>query len=177
MSRICAQCCGRRRRRGIDCPDDCPFFVAGLRLALLKLTRASGDPEFERRWSDVLHNFRRALSRSEVRELSDDEARAALQNAASTLRTKSKGLIYSFHSPDPRVQLSTEELLQVADAHEYGRHGLRRTNPAELAACLRHLERTAESFIRQEPGTNRFVELAAQSVGHKLSAGTGEWTN
>ncbi len=130
-------------------------------------------PEFAREWADVLHNLRRALLLSEVRDLTDGEARAAFEHAASTMRTRSKGLIYDFRSPDPRVQMIVEQLLLVADAHEQGRHGLRRVGPAELAACLRHLERTVEMFLRESPSENRFVELAAQSIGQKMVSDIG----
>ncbi|MBM3322698.1 hypothetical protein FJY69_04395, partial [candidate division WOR-3 bacterium] len=170
---ICSQCCGRKRRRGIDCPDDCPHFIVGLRHAVVRLARASGSPEFSREWVDVLHNLRWALLWSEVRDLTDGEARAAFEHAASTLRTRSKGLIYDFRSPDPRVQMIVEELLQVADAHEQGLHGLRRAGPAELAACLRHLERTVAAFLQQASGENRFIEVAAQSIGHRMVSDSG----
>ncbi len=164
---VCSQCCGRKRRRDIDCPDNCPHFLAGLKVALARLARAGGRPEFDREWTDVLHNFRRALLTG-ARALTDDETRTALQNAASTLRTRSKGLIYDFRSPDPRVQSLVEQILQVAEAHEQGKRGLRRVSLAELAACLQHLERTVDSFMKQSPGENRFVDVAAQSVGHGM---------
>ncbi|MEO0086434.1 MAG: hypothetical protein ABIK37_07380 [candidate division WOR-3 bacterium] len=166
---ICSECCGRKRRRSIDCPDECPYFIAGARAGLVRLARTSGRPEFEQEWYDVLHNLRRALL-SGARALTDEESRTAFQNAAGTLRTRSKGLIYEFRSADPRVQSAVEEILEVAQAHEQGKHGLRRVSLAELAACLAHLERTVEAFMKQAPGENRFVEVAVQTVGHRMVA-------
>jgi hypothetical protein len=164
---ICSQCCGKGRRRTIDCPDSCPHFRAGARAALLKLAELGGSPDMELRHGDVLHNLRLAVNRvrrSRLRDLKDSEARQVFANAADTMRTRSSGLIFDFRSPDPRVQILGDELLSVATLHERGEKGMARTDAATLMQCLKYLEKQAAAAEKQGRGDALFLDLAAQSV-------------
>ena len=164
---ICSQCCGKGRRRTIDCPDVCPRFRAGARAALIKLVDLSQDPDFELRHSEVLHNLRLTVTRSRrsrLHDLKDSEVRQALANVADTMRTRSSGLIYDFRSPDPRVQILGDELLSVATRHERGEKQMARTDAADLMKCLKYLERQAAAAERQGRGDTTFIDLMAQSV-------------
>ncbi len=161
---ICSLCCGRSRNRTIDCPDECRFLKQAREQALLKLV-ALGERDLEIAEFDVLHNFRLALvrvRRNRVHDLTEAEMKQALANAADTLRTKSKGLIYEFRSHNPRVQFATDELTAVAERHEKGDKGFRRVESGELAHCLRYLRHQAEDAIEREVG---FFELTVQAVG------------
>lgn len=177
-NRICSQCCGRGRRRTIDCPDGCRHFLAGARQAVRKLAEQTPDLDFNRSMADVMHNLRLALVRirgSRAPDLTDGEARLALLNAADTMRTRSRGLVYDFRSPDPRIQWVTDEVLTVADRHEQGENGLRRATAAELSTCLRHLEHQARQLMGDRPEGTAFLDLVVQSVGRKYMASDGRW--
>jgi hypothetical protein len=165
--RICSQCCGKGRRRTIDCPDICPHFRAGARAALLKLAELGGGPDMELRYGDVLHNLRFSVTRfrrDRVRDLKDNEARQAFVNVADTMRTRSSGLIFDFRSPDPRVQMLGGELLSVATQHERGEKQMAKTDAADLMKCLKYLERQAAAAEKQGHGDTAFLDLMAQSV-------------
>ncbi len=164
---ICSGCCGKGRRRTIDCPDECPHFRAGARAALIKLVDLSRYPDFEWRHSEVLHNLRLGVTvirRKRLTELKDAEARQAFANAADTMRTRASGLIYNFRSPDPRVQVLSDELITVARLHERGEKGMAKTDAATLMQCLKYLERQAAAAEKVERGASYFLDLAVQSV-------------
>jgi len=165
--RICSQCCGKGRRRTIDCPDTCPHFRAGARAALLRLAGLGGGPDMELRYGDVLHNLRLSVTRfrrDRLREMKDSEARQAFANVADTMRTRSSGLIFNFRSPDPRVQVLGDELLSVATLHEHGEKQMAKTDAADLMKCLKYLERQAAAAEKQGRGDTAFLDLIAQSV-------------
>ena len=167
VRRICSQCCGKGRRRTIDCPDTCLHFRAGARAALLRLAELGGDPDMELRYGEVLHNLRLGLAR--VRrgrrpDLKDSEARQAFANAADTMRARSSGLIFDFKSTDPRVQMLGDELLSLATLHERGEKGMARTDAADLMKCLKYLERQAAAVEKLGRGDKVFLDLVAQSV-------------
>ena len=167
MKPICSQCCGKGRRRTIDCPDACPHFRAGARAALLKLAELGGGPDMELRFGDVLHNLRLGATRfrrNRLRDLKDGEARQAFANVADTMRTRSSGLIFDFRSADPRVQMLGDELLSVATLHERGEKQMARTDAADLMKCLKYLERQAAEAEKLERGDTAFLDLFAQSV-------------
>lgn len=164
---VCSQCCGKGRRRTIDCPDTCPHFRAGARAALLKLAELGGGPDMELRHGDVLHNLRLGvarLRRARLHDLKDAEARQAFSNVADTMRTRSSGLIFDFRSPDPRVQMLGDELMSVATLHERGEKHMVRTDAADLMKCLKYLERQAAAAEKQGRGDVLFLDLIAQSV-------------
>jgi hypothetical protein len=169
--RICSQCCGKGRRRTIDCPDTCPHFRAGARSALLRLAELGGGPDMELRYGEVLHNLRLSVTRfrrSRVRDLKDDEVRQAFVNVADTMRTRSSGLIFDFRSPDPRVQMLGDELLSIATLHERGEKQMARTEAADLMKCLKYLERQAVAAEKLGRGETMFLDLVAQSVANEF---------
>ncbi|MCX6843899.1 MAG: hypothetical protein NTX53_16675 [candidate division WOR-3 bacterium] len=164
---ICSGCCGKGRRRTIDCPDSCTHMHAAAMSALLKLVDLSQDPDFELRHSEVLHNLRVGVShirRNRVPDLRDSEARQAFANVADTLRTRSSGLIYNFRSPDPRVQTLSDELVTVVTLHLRGGKGMVKVDAATLMQCLKYLERQAAAAEKEERGASYFLDLVVQSV-------------
>lgn len=172
---ICSQCCGKGRRRTINCPGECPHVVAGIRLALRRLAELSGDHETEIEHADVLHNLRLALVQlrfGRLKDLTDEEARQALASVADTMRTRSHGLVYDFRSPDPRIQMAVDGLTEIAGLHERGERGFSRISPTDLLACLRYLERQAREAIAQARGPHAWLDIIMQSVGTRFAGST-----
>ena len=169
--RICSRCCGKGRRRTIDCPDSCPHFRVGARAALLKLAELGGDPDVEIRYGEVLHNLRLSVTRTRrdrLPDLKDGEARQAFANVADTMRTRSSGLIFDFRSPDPRVQMLGDELLSVATLHERGEKGMAKTDASSLMRCLKYLGHQTTAAQKQERGDVVFLDLIAQSISREF---------
>ncbi|MGQ9708140.1 MAG: hypothetical protein ACUVUR_04620 [bacterium] len=162
-------CCGQLRHRRVECPDDCQFLIESRGLALKRLVRLNGDPEFELKWFEVLHNLRLALVR--VKELTqpalgDDEALVALANIIESRRVRSKGLIYDFQSPNPNIQKAADALMKVIEHYENGRTGPEpEITPAELTGCLRYLHQQASTA--RDKGV-RFLSLFGLCVGSRL---------
>ncbi len=115
-------------------------------------------------WYVVLHNIWLALVRTQqqrLRELSDAECREAVADAANTLRTKAKGLIYEYRSQNPRVQLVADELALVISAHETGRGGYKKVELGELERCLRYVIKQIDEAHKRGMS---FLDLASRSV-------------
>lgn len=113
---------------------------------------------------EVIHNLRLALVRSRegrVRDLTDDEARQALAGVSDMMRTRSKGLLYDFKTPDPRVQLAADELAGFAGLHERGEKGYVRARPEDIARALTYLARQAERAGAEARGPAVFLDLCA----------------
>jgi hypothetical protein len=170
---ICSVCCGKGRRRTIDCPEDCTHFVAGARQAWDRLAVLSQDPEFEWKHAELLHNLRLAavkLRAARMPDVADAEARQAFANAADTMRTRSSGLIYEHKSADMRIQLLSDALLLIAGYHEKGEKGFVRVDAIELASALRYLERQVKAMERLEKGAEAYLDLVCQAVGRSYAA-------
>ena len=168
---ICSECCGKGRRRTIDCPDSCAHMHVAAMSALVKLVDLSQDPDFEFRHNEVLHNLRLGVTlirRKRLPELKDSEARQAFTNVADTMRTRSSGLIYDFRSPDPRVQILYDELMSVATLHECGEKRMAKVDAADLMRCLKYLERQAATAEKEERGETFFLDLIAQTVSREF---------
>ncbi|MGQ9679125.1 MAG: hypothetical protein ACUVUD_07615, partial [bacterium] len=171
---ICSQCCGRNRRKLIECSDDCRFFLEGRRQALKRLVDVSGDGAFELKFFSVLHDFRLTLVK--FREIyrdaiSDSEIVTAIKNAAETLRVRSRGLIFDFKSTNPTVQQATDSLLEIAEwYHNKGTEGST-IGFEELSAGLRYLEKQILSASQRSID---FWSLVRGTVGMRLLVKTPE---
>ncbi len=163
--RLCSLCCGRGRGRTIDCPAACRYFQQGRERALLRLVELAGDRELETDFFDVVHNLRLVLVRARRDrgpDLTAEVTAEALENAAATVRTRSRGVIYEFRSHDPRVQLLGDELLRVAEGHRGGEGGFRRVEATEVVRCIEYIRHQVKAAGQR--GIDHF-ELAGQVVG------------
>jgi hypothetical protein len=132
-----------------------------------RLSTLVSDPSPELEWADVLHSLRLAVVRlrmSRLHDLVDEEARQALSCVADTLRTRSKGLVYDFRSPDPRIQMTVDSLTSVCNLYEKGERGFRRVSVADLAMLARYLEQQVKTATAQARGTTVWLDLVAQLV-------------
>ena len=144
-----------------------------MRQAIRKLASATGEGELEWELADVMHNLRLAIAGVRA-GLTDEEARQALANAADTMRTQSKGLVYDYRSPDPNVQRVIDEVVTVARWHERGEKSLRQVSAAELASCLRLLEGKARVLMGDKPSGTAFLDLVVQSVAQSYLTENGQ---
>lgn len=165
---VCSLCCGRKRRRTVDCPDDCRYLVQARRQAAVQLAALGGDAVVERTWPALVHNLRLALvlaRKGRVDGLTDAEAHKALSGAADTFRARARGVIYDFKTPDFRVQLVVDELLRVAGLHERGEQGFQLCRADDIRSALSYLARLAERSVAAGRGPGHFLELCLLGTG------------
>ncbi|MEO0080286.1 MAG: hypothetical protein ABIK44_06390 [candidate division WOR-3 bacterium] len=168
---ICSQCCGQSRRRTVDCPDECRFFLAGWREAVGRLVQFAGDWRFEREWFDVLNNLRLVLVRTRFRLVSNLDlalVRSALTSVAEMIRARMTGLIYETSSPVPGIQSIIDELTWIVESHEHGKKGLRPVAASDLLSCLLYLERQLRCAADQGKDGKEVFDILAQSVSRTL---------
>ncbi len=171
---LCSQCCGRNRRKLIECADDCRYLLESRRQALKKLINLSGDGAFELKMFPVLHDFRFALVKfreGQKDSISDDEVIAAIGNAIETLRVRVRGLIYNFHSTNPIIQRATDVLLGIAELYQNDDRPNMRIAPEDLVTGLRYLEKQITGI--KEKGSS-FWDLTRETVGMRLIVKTPE---
>ena len=92
---ICTICCGTKRRRTVDCPEDCQFLKQGRRYQ----EQRAGDTEPLKRIRELDAEYVNALDQSilevrnnRFRDLLDREVKEALENVLKTVETGEKGL-------------------------------------------------------------------------------------
>lgn len=165
---LCSQCCGRNRRKLIDCSDDCRFLLEGRRQALKRLVDLSGDRYVELKFFSVLHDFRLTLVKFlEIHKgtISDSEIVTAIKHAAETLRVRSRGLIFDFRSTNPKVQQATDLLLEIAEWYHNNGKEENTIGFEELSTSLGYLEKQILSVTKR--GID-FWSLVKETVGMQL---------
>jgi hypothetical protein len=179
-ARICAVCCGSKRRVEIDCPEDCGYLTgehAGAwagrvteherdmrRLAphVAALSDAAAQTTF------LLLSGVAALAAREP-DLDDARLETALETLRQTSRTRESGLVYEHRAADPRVQAVVRELdallrAPLAADSELGDEP-RAAPPADAAAALGALVSALASTRAERAGARAFVETAARLAG------------
>jgi hypothetical protein len=135
------------------------------------LLRMSGDARVESANWDLLYNLRLAiigLFRRQLRDLSVEEAGAALDDAAGTARAVASGLIYEHRSQSPRVQMVADELKRVLTSHIRGERGFRQVGAAKIREVIDYLRRQFSTVASRGQDA---VGLTAQFVGRSYTVG------
>ncbi|MEO0108153.1 MAG: hypothetical protein ABIK62_03155 [candidate division WOR-3 bacterium] len=151
---ICSLCCGAKRRRGVECPDDCRYLnVARQELeqrrpefASLRRVRDI-DPEF----ADALEESIRDVREDRFQDLRDREVKESLENVYRTLKTEEKGVIYEYRSPDPRIQIVADAVSHTIARYREGRETSHQIEPIAAQACVLAALHVLRATTRREP--------------------------
>ena len=124
---ICPQCCGEKRVLEIDCPETCPYLIAGREREVADYARRIGtlDPRDHDRNSRVFHDHQDAIAHLEYtiarermssRDLRDRDVMQAVDILLDTYRTEDKGVLYEKTSEDLRIEPLRRELRKVIES-------------------------------------------------------------
>jgi hypothetical protein len=158
---ICTICCGTKRRRTVDCPEDCQFLKQGRRYQ----EQRAGDTEPLKRVRELDAEYVNALDQSilevrnnRFRDLLDREVKEALENVLKTVETAEKGLLYEYRSPDPRIQILADSVKRVADEYR-DKH---QVETVETRTCLMAAITAIKSMLRHNPDSTAYLDLITQ---------------
>jgi hypothetical protein len=124
---ICPQCCGEKRVLEIDCPENCPYLVAGREREVADYARRmrSLDPKARERTSRMLQDHQDVIAhieytiaqeRTSSRDLLDRDVAQAIDVLLDTYKTEEKGVLYEKTSEDLRVEPLRRELRKVVES-------------------------------------------------------------
>lgn len=158
---ICTICCGTKRRRTVDCPEDCQFLKQGRAYQ----EQRAGDTEPLKRVRDMDAEYVNALDQSilevrndRFRDLLDREVKEALENVLKTVETAEKGLLYEYRSPDPRIQILADSVKRVADEYREKR----KVETIETRTCLMAAITAIKSMLKHNPDSTAYLDLITQ---------------
>lgn len=169
-ARICAHCCGTKRRVEIDCPADCVYLTG---------EHAHG---WEGRETERKRDLRRvaphiqALSEAQARlffltlaglsgirsrrELDDRLLGQAVAALRKTAETRGRGILYEHPAEDLRAQGLLQELRGLFETREEGRSVA--PDDRDLLAVLGALEASLGATLREEAGATAFLDTAVR---------------
>jgi hypothetical protein len=124
---ICPQCCGEKRVLEIECPENCPYLIAGRAREVADYTRRIGalDPRDHDRNSRVFRDYQDAIAHIEYtiasermssRDLRDRDVLQAVDILLDTYRTEDNGVLYEKMSEDLRIEPLRRELRKAIES-------------------------------------------------------------
>jgi hypothetical protein len=168
---ICAPCCGGKRRRTVNCPEDCAYLAAGRSYQARRELDCELLDETRRLSPDLLHNLEHAILEVRdvrFRDLKDREVKDALTNVKQTLAAAGRKIIYAYRSVDPRIQTVSDGLTRVIAQHQKGENGLRKVTEEEVGVVLDALLTVLRDRVKRDPESSACLELLAQYSQHRL---------
>jgi hypothetical protein len=126
-SMICPQCCAEKRVLEIDCPQNCPYLVAGREREIAEYKKCIGrlDIKDHDRNSRVFSDHQDAIARLEYaianerissRDLTDKDVAQAVDILLDTYRTETNGVLYEKTSEDLRIEPLRRELRNAIES-------------------------------------------------------------
>jgi len=124
---ICPQCCGEKRVLEIDCPESCPYLIAGRKRDVADYARriSTLDPRDHDRngrvfqdHQDVIAQLEYMIARERMssRDLRDRDVAQAVDILLDTYRTEDNGVLYEKKSEDLRVEPLRRELRKAIES-------------------------------------------------------------
>ena len=118
---ICPQCCGEKRVLEIDCPETCPYLIAGRAREVADYTRRIGTLDIRdhdrnsrvfQDYQDVIAHLEYTIARERMssRDLRDRDVLQAIEILLDTYRTEDNGVLYEKTSEDLRIEPLRREL-------------------------------------------------------------------
>ena len=124
---ICPQCCGEKRVLEIECPENCPYLIAGRAREVADYTRRIGTLDSSdhdrnsrvfRDYQDVIAHLEYTIARERMssRDLRDRDVMQAVDILLDTYRTEDKGVLYEKTSEDLRIEPLRRELRKAIES-------------------------------------------------------------
>ncbi|MEJ2111672.1 MAG: hypothetical protein P8Z37_17535 [Acidobacteriota bacterium] len=125
---ICAPCCGEKRVLELDCPETCPYLIAGRKHESDEFGKLlqSQDPQIREKSRKVLTEHQDVIAHLEYtiaqfrlssRDLSDKDVSKAVDLLLHTYRTEDSGILYEKDADDLRVDSLRRDLREVLETY------------------------------------------------------------
>jgi hypothetical protein len=113
-------CCGNKRKREINCPDECRYLVQAQNGWIQKLQLSPHQIDYWQSHFDIIHNISLAalqVKRTRFSDLKDNEVKEALENLIKTYETEERGIIYEYKSSNYRIQSIFDNIQKIINQH------------------------------------------------------------
>lgn len=170
-ARICAHCCGAKRRVEIDCPSDCVYLEGGHahgwdgRQTEQKRDLRRVAPQIRNLGEDQARLFFMTLSGVSGirarRELDDRLLGQAVAALRKTVETRARGILYEHPAEDLRAQALLHELRGLFEGRDEDGRSVA-PDDRDLLPVLSALEACVAATVREGAGPAAFLDTAAR---------------
>jgi hypothetical protein len=172
-AKICAVCCAQDRMLEIACPESCHYLRSGRESAiererefLAKSFAATGKHALlDKRHVSAINLIEHAIvatQRQSMRDLSDAEILAAIENVIKNLETEESGLIYEHQSPSARVQELSRSIRKGLNEAAQQMTTENRLRRSEMLEALRYLQVVLQAHLSQGEDARSYLRYTAQ---------------
>jgi hypothetical protein len=151
---ICSICCGTKRKKEIDCPDECQYLTGSRDFWMNKLEIDQAQIDFWRSHYDLVNNFNFTLlsiRKTGQPDLNNNELKEALDNLVKTYETEQRGIIYEYKSANYRIQGLFDALQEIINRHRHIKQNqniqapseeikLRKVTLDQIIQCLKFIQ-------------------------------------
>jgi hypothetical protein len=164
---ICSLCCGSKRKRRINCPDDCPYIIKAKQQWLEKLSITPSQFDFWRSHFDIIHNIEYTILtvKNLHHDLTDVDVKEALENLIKTSETELRGIIYEYKSSNYRIQLIIDSAQNIINQHRHIK------TTSKLQSAQQPVEQKLRKVDLEEiiSSLKFILELTRQSINKNIS--------
>ena len=184
---ICAQCCGEKRVLEIDCPESCPYLIAGRKKEVEDYAKRirSLDPAVRERNQRIFQDHQDVIARLEYalagerissRDLLDRDVAKAVDVLLDTYKTEEKGVLYEKSSEDLRVEPLRRELRKIIESlrNPVGSEGTGIVDPQSTRLqlsvaidCLECIRSIAAAYREDRHSPSGYVDFLARVLPRK----------
>jgi hypothetical protein len=187
---ICSLCCGNKRKREIDCPDNCEYLVQAKNRWILKLQISAEQIDFWQAHFDIIHNIELAIlqvKQTQFCDVQDSEVEEALENLIKTFETEERGVIYDYKSSNYRIQTIIDDIQNIINQHRHSNQSskfsltmsqqlpnqpeksrLRRVPLAETISSLKFILNLDKQCINKKTSNSTFFDFIVYFVRNAL---------
>jgi len=187
-SYICSLCCGNKRKREINCPDDCDYLVQAQNGWIQKLQISPHQIDYWQSHFDIIHNIGLAalqVKRTRFSDLKGIEIKEALENLIKTYETEERGIIYEYKSSNYRIQSIFDNIQKIINQHRniafsnlqssiktVPERKLRKVKLDEVIAVLKFVLGLVKQCINKDTGNTAYFDFINHFTNNTLIEAT-----
>jgi hypothetical protein len=170
-TKICAVCCARERMIELACPESCSYLIearstASERERLLIQKEAASNPRnlslTERGLlalniiEQAIVYTQRGVERTALRDLTDEEIFAGVENAIKNAETEESGLIYEHGAASPRIAEVSRRIREALDKMSAEIPAEARPRRSDALKALTFTREAVKAHMRRGDGDAEF---------------------
>lgn len=175
-------CCGRKRKKEIDCPDNCQYLIDAKNQWIKKIQLSQSQIDFWRSHFDVINNINftlLGLKRYKITNLQNSELKDAIENLIKTLETEERGIIYEYRSTNYRIQSIFDSIQDILNRHRHiaptqkpsepsTEPQLRKILLAEAIRCLKFVQGIIKYIITKKMPDYTYFDFITYFTNNQL---------
>lgn len=179
---ICSLCCGSKRKKEIDCPDDCQYLIISKNHRIKKIQLVPAQIDFWRNHFDIINNMNFTLlevKKNRLPDLKNSEVKDAIENLIKTYETEERGIIYEYKSPNYRIQSIYDNIENIINRHrqiapmqnsqsQSRENRLRKIQLDEIVDCLKFVSMLIKQSISRNISETAYFDFIYYFTSNSL---------